>query len=838
MSKTAYAIHCVVWTAWLLAAVPFAAHAQSEVSTAKGPIGWEVYRQLERLPELTRGVRTRQFSSFDRTGGNQHDGFTGKFSCLRQTQDGRCVIAEATGPGEIQSIWFTRDGGDVSANGTLTIELDGQVVLKAPLQEVVNGALGAPFVFPLAANADQSSGGTYIKVPMPYRESMLVTTENRPRFYILTYRTFADAEGVPTFDPSEKAPDVIQMLRRAGQGDPKGLPANAQTLSKSFTLAAGERITLAELNGPGLISALRLRIPQVVAPPLEDPVTDDGRAFTGASTFTVSINPNNEGVRLTRRLDAGVGRQRARVRVDGEVVAEWEPLPPGGSQWRNQHVRLPASATAGKSQITIRNEFISSEVDFNAFKYWVESNVEGRWVPTDSLDVGPRSLESEQAHNYQIEEPNWKGVHRLRYPPPEKTPQQKAALRASDALLQKVRLHITFDGKQTVDAPIGLFFGSGLGERAVRSLFFAMDTSEDGFYSSWWSMPFRREATVRLINTSDTDIEAADLELTWAEARRYAQGLSPTGRLGYFHATTRRGPTTPGEDWLFLNVEARGKFVGVVHAMEGHVESGNTRKYLEGDVRVYVDGSRTPQLHGTGTEDFYQGGWYFNRGTFTNFSNGNPLHEFKRLGCRIECDGVYRLMIGAAVPFAGALRFGVEHGPQDEAPAVYQSTAFWYGRAGPALARTDVLDVGDEASERSHHYTSPQLGQVETLTSVFEGDFDEKEVTEDLRATDAEIRFDLDIHPQGAESAEAGVLLRRLSDQAEGYQAARVFVDGRQVGTWRQPKGNSYQRWLEDHFLLPPEVTVGKDTISVRLVPIEEAPDWHAARYEAFVYVK
>ncbi|HYO52263.1 DUF2961 domain-containing protein [Archangium sp.] len=38
---------------------------------------------------------------------------------------------------------------------------------------------------------------------------------------------------------------------------------------------------------------------------------------------------------------------------------------------------------------------------------------------------------------------------------------------------------------------------------------------------------------------------------------------------------------------------------------------------LEGDERVHVDGSLTPQLYGTGTEDFYESGWYFSRGTFS-----------------------------------------------------------------------------------------------------------------------------------------------------------------------------------------------------------------------------
>ncbi|MDX6282928.1 MAG: hypothetical protein QOH03_3999, partial [Kribbellaceae bacterium] len=137
--------------------------------TGNGPVGWDVYRRLDRLPELQTGVRTKQFSSFGRDGTN-NDGFDGTYSCLRTTAAG-CVIAEDDGPGELASIWFTRDEGDVRKIGKITVEVDGRTVLDAQLQDVVDGKLGAPFVYPLVANALQSSGGVYVRVPMPYQKS-------------------------------------------------------------------------------------------------------------------------------------------------------------------------------------------------------------------------------------------------------------------------------------------------------------------------------------------------------------------------------------------------------------------------------------------------------------------------------------------------------------------------------------------------------------------------------------------------------------------------------------------------------------------------------------------
>ena len=91
-------------------------------------VGWDTYRHLDRLPYLSADTQTRQLSSFDRSGGN-YDISTGNKNgnggCLASGGAG-CVVAEDRGAGEIDSIWFTRDGGNVTALGNIRIDLDGQ----------------------------------------------------------------------------------------------------------------------------------------------------------------------------------------------------------------------------------------------------------------------------------------------------------------------------------------------------------------------------------------------------------------------------------------------------------------------------------------------------------------------------------------------------------------------------------------------------------------------------------------------------------------------------------------------------------------------------------------
>ncbi|GAA0593714.1 DUF2961 domain-containing protein [Kribbella sandramycini] len=759
--------------------------------TTNGPVGWDVYRQLDRLPELQTGVRAKQFSSFGRDGTN-NDGFDGTYSCLRTTSAG-CVLAEDSGPGEIASIWFTRDEGNVIKTGTITVELDGKQVLHASLQDVADGKLGAPFTYPLVANSPQTSGGVYLRVPMPYRSSMRVTTQNNPYFYHVGYREFPAATGLRTFDPKDKAEDVIALLKTAGTKDPK--PAKpSRTTATPLQLAPGKRITLAEAHGPGELSALRLKLPEIVGLDLPS-FADDGRAFTGGSTFRMKIDPANNGVKLTRRMDVRIGNQRAKILVDGVEAGEWPPLKAAGAQWHDQTVELPAALTKGKSQLTITNQFISSDLDFNEFTYWVDSPQR-----TDTLDVGPAHLADEQAHGYAITQEKWSGSHTMPY---AATAADGARVKPSDSLLSGVRVQVTIDGEQRVDAPIGEFFGSGLGENPVRSLFFAMDPA--GWYSSWWPMPYAARATVSLVNGSAYPLRG-QAEVTTARDARKAIELA-TGKIGYFSAISHRAETTPGSDWTIARATGRGKLVGVIQTMEGLLADGNTRGYLEGDERVTVDGERTPAIHGTGTEDYYESGWYFNAGTYSTPFHGNSAHEVQAGFCKYECDAAWRLHVTDAIPFQNELDFGIEHGPQNDHPAGYGSTAFLYTSARFGARETDRVEVAGAP-----------------LTSVYEGDHDDVQLTDEVGSTTKPVRMSVKVDP-----ANRGVTLRRTSDQAVGGQTAQVFVNGRAAGTWMQPLSNPHQRWLDDNYQLPPALTAGRSRLEIELHP--SGPAWTAARY-------
>ncbi|WP_208875264.1 DUF2961 domain-containing protein [Streptomyces armeniacus] len=803
----------------------------SSVASEKGPVGWDTYRKLDGMDQLRRGGQIRQSSSYDRSGGND-DGFVGTYSCLRESGDG-CVIAESEGAGELQSIWFTRLSndvpGDVSDTGNITIELDGETVLEGNLQDIVSGKKGAPFSWPLVGNNFDTSGGAVIKVPMPYRESMKVTVEKNPLFHHVTYRSFADADGVERFDPSDKAEDVLRTMRAFGTADPKPRAEGAGTARKELDVPAGGSATLARLRGPGEISQLRVRLPQVLRSPR---YRDDGRAFGegGGSTFRMAVDPDNEGVRLTRRYDPVIGGQTSRVLVDGKEAGQWktgEAQPEG--RWADQTLEIPAALTKGKDRITVKHEFVSSERDVNEFRYDAASRVGGDWTRTDVLDLGEGRPGEEESHGYRISGETWKGPRDGRYPLTDK---EKKQLTASDELLADARLRVTFDGRRTVDAPLGEFFGSGLGEYDVRTLMFSMDTAPDGWYTAWWPMPYAKSAVVELVNSSVQKIEGGTAEVTHAPDASAPERLDPQGGSGYFHATGKRKETTDGRDWSFLETGGRGVYYGATHSMRGLITSGNRRNYLEGDERVYVDGGLSPAMYGTGSEDYYESGWYFMGGTtFSMPVAGNPAYELDGDGCKYDCTGTYRLQIGDAVSFGSGLKFGMEHGPASNEPGDYSSTAYWYGQETAAARQSDTVDVTDPESREAHGYRAEGESEA-SLTSTFEGDDDDVSYTSGVTAAEGAVSFRV-----AADGDNSGVRLRRLGDQKEGYQRAAVSVNGKPAGVWSTTRGNGTSRWLEDTFEIPAALAEGRSELEITLTPEDGSPAWSAARYDVASHV-
>jgi hypothetical protein len=239
----------------------------------------------------------------------------------------------------------------------------------------------------------------------------------------------------------------------------------------------------------------------------------------------------------------------------------------------------------------------------------------------------------------------------------------RLARRPTRAILRDARVEMTFDGHRTVDAPLGELFGSGLPAR-VRSLLASADT--DGIFNMWWPMPFRSRAVVRIRGAGSAILEGSVSRapgLPEALARREA---------GYFHATSRHGGTVRGRPWKVMEANRPGLLVGLSATLAGPT----SQRQLEGDELIVADGAA---LRGTGTEDFFEGGFYWHFGPRSLPLVGSPAHLVRRRGCAADCRSMYRWLVADAVPFARSLRFTLEHGDRNRVAGTYSTTALWYG---------------------------------------------------------------------------------------------------------------------------------------------------------------
>jgi hypothetical protein len=104
-------------------------------------------------------------------------------------------------------------------------------------------------------------------------------------------------------------------------------------------------------------------------------IQDTGRQHRkGGITFIAAISPDNNGVRLRRRIDQGTGRQNATVFIDGKMTGTWYyPDINRFKRWADTEFEIPAKLTRGKENIsiTLKIEPIDGISNFTDFRYWV-----------------------------------------------------------------------------------------------------------------------------------------------------------------------------------------------------------------------------------------------------------------------------------------------------------------------------------------------------------------------------------------------------------------------------------------------------------------------------------
>ncbi len=259
--------------------------------------------------------------------------------------------------------------------------------------------------------------------------------------------------------------------------------------------------------------------------------------------------------------------------------------------------------------------------------YEIPDTRETRWIsfenPTGAKSAGGKENKTAKGHAFDMVEPesqkvlmDFKGagiVERIWLTVNERSPQ----------MLRSVRLEMYWDNasKPAVSAPLGDFFGIGLGRRIPFQNEFFSDP-EGRSFNCVIPMPFKTAAKILLINESKTPVMLFyDVDLTVLEKHDKP--------VFYFHAFwSRENKTKVGRDFTVLpRVNGKGRFLGMnVGVIADTIYE--TSWFGEGEVKIYLDeDSQFPTLVGTGTEDYIGTAW--GQGQYANRYQGCPLADEK-----------------------------------------------------------------------------------------------------------------------------------------------------------------------------------------------------------------
>ena len=345
-----------------------------------------------------------------------------------------------------------------------------------------------------------------------------------------------------------------------------------------------------------------------------------------------------------------------------------------------------------------------------------------------------------------------------------------------------VELQISFDGHTTVQLRLSDLFAIGRGGSSpTRALLLGRDDL-DTLYS-YFPMPYFQTVSVKL--RYPALIDQGSVEVSYQVRNTQEEPAVQSGHFGVTLSQTSN--TTLGEDFLLFALSGQGKVVGTFQ------ELGSTdpvRNYLEGDERFFVDYSSSPSIYGTGVEDYFNGGFFFDSGPFSEPLHGAPYTELVDSGSRFTA--AYRLLLTDSITFASHLRAGLESGPTNNLSMQARSVTYVYRKPTESLYLWDELDLGDALDRQEHQYQVETPFDFHSLDGLFEGEPPKSRIATGVYRPPGMASFSMSAHPTSTR-----LRLRRLLDAGESGQRATIIVNGATAGFAPFVGANSARRWRE-----------------------------------------
>jgi hypothetical protein len=256
-------------------------------------------------------------------------------------------------------------------------------------------------------------------------------------------------------------------------------------------------------------------------------------------------------------------------------------------------------------------------------------------------------------------------------------------------------LRFTWDNAErpSVLVPLGDFFclGNNL-VNSFQSLLFSASTNWNNKFNQgcalncYARMPFLERAVIELVNESSEihgqyftiDYETYDQPLPQDTAYFHAEFRRENPFGGWGHEITVNTPEANiankeqlawENNYVILEMQGRGHYIGCNIS----VSNFQGTWWGEGDDMIWVDGYKwPPDLHGTGSEDYFNQAWGNQVNAFLR--NGSSLFEPDTHGYQTT----YVFHLENPVHFEREIKVTIEHGHGNHLANEMSSVAYWY----------------------------------------------------------------------------------------------------------------------------------------------------------------
>lgn len=261
--------------------------------------------------------------------------------------------------------------------------------------------------------------------------------------------------------------------------------------------------------------------------------------------------------------------------------------------------------------------------------------------------------------------------------------QPKATLNTA---VKDVFIKASWDGESVpaIYCPLTDFFGYAFGKPSMKSVLVGV---YNGTHYSRIPMPFSKSAKIELQylqhNGENVGEIPIDIEIDYTDSPRKAD----EGK--FYTVWNREKDPAKGKPFQILKFSGRGHYIGTSLQSQGR-DPGMTL-FFEGDDQAHIDGKLA--IHGTGSEDYFNGGWYALADRWDQ-AYSLPTHGCLAYSVALARTGGYRFYVTDKLSFKKDFLLTIEHGPENNAVSVdYISVAYFYADKPPVANAMPAQDL-------------------------------------------------------------------------------------------------------------------------------------------------